>query len=955
VTFLSDGPRDAAEISRTKSDSPSLALSEGTAAHGTAGYWAALSVNDVLSALVTGADGLSAEEAGRRLTRYGPNVLPRPARRGQVREFIGNFIHLFALLLWAGAALAWLAGTPELAIAIVGVIILNGLFSFWQEYQAERAVEALEAMLPQNVTVRRGGLERSVPVSEIVPGDLLVLTEGEAVPSDARVIVAEQLRIDASSLTGESRPMPRFADPVAVGGRLDVALENLVFAGTTVVGGRAEAVAFATGAATEFGRIARLTHVQVERPSPLQRELIRITRVITFIAVAMAASFYTLGVALAGMPPASGFVFAVGIIVANVPEGLLPTLTLSLAFAVRRMAARNAIVRRLAAVETLGAASVILTDKTGTLTENEMTVREVWTLAGHFRLTGSGYDPTGAIEWVGAQQERSAGSFVQTVKIAALCCDAHLLPPDAAGGRWKAVGDPTEAAIVVSARKLGMTEATLRACPRLTELPFDPARKRMTIVHRIGADTVACVKGALGQLLPRCTSCQSGNESHALNARISDQITAAHDELASRGMRVLAVASRTLDLPDHALAGCRSEEVEQDLTFLGLIAMEDPPRPEVPAAIAACREAGIRPVMVTGDDGLTASAIARQVGMCRSAPCVVTGPELDRMGDVELDRRISDPELLFARVAPEHKLRLVAAFQRTGAVVAVTGDGVNDAPALKLADIGVAMGATGSDVAREAADMVLVDDNFASIVAAIREGRGVYDNVRKFLTYVLTSNVPEAAAFIAFAIFRVPLPLTVMQVLAIDLGTDILPALALGIEPPEQDVMRRPPRSRGERLLDRVTMARVYGWLGPLEAVLALGGYFLVLRSGGWIPGEMLGAGSPLYREVTTTMFIGIVACQVGAVFACRTRHDSTFALPLTANRVLLVGIASEIALAAAVATQPGLGSTLGFASPPSHAWLAIATFAPAVVFAEEARKAMTRRLTRRPLPVTRS
>jgi len=362
---------------------------------------------------------------------------------------------------------------------------------------------------------------------------------------------------------------------------------------------------------------------------------------------------------------------------------------------------------------------------------------------------------------------------------------------------------------------------------------------------------------------------------------------------------------------------------------------------------------GIRAVMVTGDDGLTASAIARQIGMCGSAPRVVTGPELDRMGDVELDRRISDAELLFG-VAPEHKLRLVAAFQRTGAVVAVTGDGVNDAPALKLADIGVAMGATGSDVAREAADMVLVDDNFASIVAAVREGRGVYDNVRKFLTYVLTSNVPEAAAFIAFALFGVPLPLTVMQVLAIDLGTDILPALALGIEPPERDVMLRPPRSRGERLLDRATIVRVYGWLGPIETVLALGGYFLVLQSGGWTPGEVLGAASPLYREVTTATFIGIVACQIGAVFACRTRHDSTLALPLTANRLLLLGIAFEFALAVAVATQPALGAALGFASPPSHAWLFMATFAPAVVLADEVRKAVTRRLTR-PLPPTQS
>jgi len=918
-------------------------------APGGAPYWAALPVGDALHALGTSPDGLQRDEAARRLLRYGPNLLPRPAGRGHIREFFGNFVHLFALLLWAGAALAWLAGITELAIAIVAVILVNGLFSFWQEHQAERAVEALQALLPKTAIVRRDRLEYSVPISQIVPGDVLVLTDGQAVPADARIIVAEQLRIDASSLTGESRPMPRLTEPVAANGRLNVALENLVFAGTTVVGGRGEAAVYATAGVTEYGRIARLTHVQIERPSPLQRELVRITRVITFIAVAMAGLFYALGVMLAGMPPRAGFIFAIGIIVANVPEGLLPTLTLSLAFAVRRMAARNAIVKRLAAVETLGATNVILTDKTGTLTENEMTVREVWTRQGRFNFAGVGYDPSGAVAADTESDQRGTGSLMRALTIAALCCDAHLLPPADPAGRWKIVGDPTEAAILVGARKLGITEESLRAHTRLCELPFDSVRKRMTIVHRIGADTVACVKGALGQLLPLCAKCNCADTPVPLDAAIRDEITAAHAALASRGMRVLAVASRVLDDDACATAGAwRTDEVERDLTFLGLVAIEDPPRPEVAPAIAACLQAGIRVAMVTGDDPLTATAIARQIGLCRAAPRVVTGAELDRIGDIELDHVIGQTDLLFARVAPDHKLRLVAAFQRTGAVVAVTGDGVNDAPALKLADIGVAMGATGSDVAREAADIVLADDNFASIVEAIRQGRGVYDNVRKFLTYVLTSNVPEAVAFITFALFGVPLPLTVMQVLAIDLGTDILPALALGAEPPEHDAMQRRPRSRNERLLDHATLARVYGWLGPLEAVLAIGLYFFVLRSVGWIPGTILAADSSLYRGLTSTTFLGIVACQVGALFACRSRRESAFALPLLGNRLLVTGIVVEIMLASSLATVPVLGSMLGFASPPGRAWFLLALFAPAMIFAEEVRKSLARALVPR-------
>jgi magnesium-transporting ATPase (P-type) len=943
--------------------------------------WAALPADEVQARLGTSAAGLSAAEARARLARHGPNTLPRPARRPWYLELGANFVHFFALLLWAGAGLAWLGGMPQLAWAIVAVIVINGAFSFWQEFQAERAAEALEALLPRQVTVRREGQEQVVPAAAVVPGDRLVLTEGEAVPADAWIVTAERLRVDASALTGESRPVPRSAGPVATAERTATELHNLVFAGTTIADGRGEALVFATGAATEFGRIARLTHVQDERPSPLQREIARVTRVVMVLSLSLGIGFFVVGTTLGGLPISLGFLFAIGIIVANVPEGLLPTLTLSLALGVRRMANRHALVKRLSAVEALGSATIILTDKTGTLTENEMTVREVWAGGARYRLTGIGYEPNGAAEpvspapWSPAAPAMLDGSasaalppaplgapnaspsatllagdrgrpdpLTVLLRTAALCCDAHLVPPRDDRPRWTAVGDPTEAAILVAAAKLGLDEASLRAWPRLAELPFDSTRKRMTTIQEMDGGPVACIKGAPSELFARCTSARWEGDIVPFDAALHQEAEAANDALARRGLRVLAVATRSVDAWAPGSNGWRVEDVEQDLTLLGLLAMEDPPRPEVPAALAACHRAGIRVVMVTGDDGRTAAAIGHEIGLHRGEVRIIHGSELDALDDAALDPILNAPDLVFARVAPEHKLRLVEAYQRRGDVVAVTGDGVNDAPALKRADIGVAMGATGTDVAREAADMVLVDDDFASIVAAIEEGRAVFDNVRKFITYVLVSNVAEVAPFVAFMLFHVPLPLTIMQVLAVDLGTDMLPALALGMEPPEADVMDRPPRPREERLLNLPTILRVYGWLGLIEAACGLGGYFFAQALLGWRPGEPLAASGVAFTTATTMTFAGIVAGQVGAVFACRSSHLSIFQLGWASNRALLAAVACEVLLLGALIYVPPLAAVFEL-SPlgPAH-WLLLALFPPALLACEEARKALRRR-----------
>jgi P-type Ca2+ transporter type 2C len=909
--------------------------------------WASLEPEAAIAALGSRLAGLNKAEVVERLARYGNNTLPRLQRRPWYLELAANFIHLFALLLWAGAGLAWVAGMPQLAWAIIAVILINGLFSFWQEYQAERAAEALEALLPRQVTVRRDGQPQLVPTSEIAPGDLLLLSEGEATPADARLISAERLRIDVSSLTGESRPIPRAVE--SIGAAPDagtVTLSNLVFAGTTVASGRGEAVVFATGANTEFGRIAQLTQSQDERPSPLQQELKRVTRFVTILAVAMGIALFVIGVKLGGLSPASGFLFAIGIIVANVPEGLLPTLTLALALGVKRMARRRALVKRLSAVETLGATTVILTDKTGTLTENEMTARELWANGANYQLSGTGYEPVGELSHRdGAENDPAA--VTEMLRAGALCCDAHLVSPQNDQRRWTAIGDPTEAAILAAAAKLGLSQDKLAAWPRLAELPFDSTRKRMTTIQRIDGDSVACVKGAPGEIFARCVAIRLRSGAAPFAEEWRRQAEAAHDAMARRGLRVLAVATRGVDQNSRANDGWRVEDVERELTLLGLIAMEDPPRPEVASAIAACHRAGVRVVMVTGDHGLTAAAIGSEIGLSDGDARVVTGVEIDSLDDERLEALLDTKGVIFARVTPEHKLRLVEACQRKGEVVAVTGDGVNDAPALKRADIGVAMGITGTDVAREAADMVLADDNFASIVAAIEEGRAVYDNVRKFVTYIFASNIPEIVPFIVFVLFRIPLPLTVMQILAVDLGTDLLPALALGAETPEPDVMRRPPRSHRERLLNLPTLLRAYGWLGMIEAALSLSGYFFAYWLAGWRLGASLAEVGLIYTTATTMSLAGIVACQIGNAFACRSDHQASWRLGFASNRLLLIGVAVEITLLLLLIYAPPLQSVFGLAPLGIEHWLLLAAFGPLLLVCEEGRKAVFRRFSR--------
>ena len=900
----------------------------------------------VYALLASRPEGLTGEEAAERLARFGPNALREARGRPLYRKFLAQFTHLMALLLWAGGLIGFLAGMPQLGTAVWAVNLINGAFGFWQEHKAEKAAEALRRILPQRARVRRDGTEAQVPAETLAPGDVLVLSEGDHVSADARVVEETELRVDQSTLTGEAHPVRKTCDAVPGTGLSRVELPNLVFAGTTVTAGNGVAVVSATGMGTEFGKIAGITEDILEKKSPLQREMERATRVVTAIAVGVGTVFFGLSVLAAGMNPAEGFLFALGMIVAFVPEGMLPTVTLSLAMGVQRMARRKALVKRLSAVETLGCTSVICTDKTGTLTQNEMTVREVWTPGGRHEVTGAGYDAMGSVLREGRPVTAGEDPDLAELLVAgALCNNARLLPPGGGSSGWSALGDPTEAALQVLAAKGGVdAEAAAAQAPRLREIPFDSRRKRMTTVHREGDVWTVFVKGAPVEVLRLCSRVREDGEDLPFPEEGRLRATEANDAMARSGLRVLAVASRRMAEPP---GGIGPEEVERELTLLGLVGMMDPPRPEVAEAVGKCHRAGIRIVMVTGDYGLTAESVARRIGILRGpSPRILNGVEMDRMSDGELEEALRG-EVILARVSPEHKLRAVSALQRSGHVVAVTGDGVNDAPALKKADIGVAMGLSGTDVAKEAADMVLADDNFASIVNAVEEGRAVYANIKKFLAYIFTSNTPEAVPFILFAFTggRIPLALNVMQVLSIDLGTDLVPALGLGAEPPEPGIMDRPPRKASEHAITPGLLLRAYPFLGMIQSAAAMASfYFLFWRSGYWGTWLGLPSSGSLYRTATAMTLAAVVVTQVGNLFAQRTDRASVFRAGLPANRLLWAGIAVEIALLLAIVYFPPLQRVFGTAGIPLEGWLFILPWAPALLLAEEARKAIVRR-----------
>jgi calcium-translocating P-type ATPase len=882
-----------------------------------------ISVDAALASLNSSRQGLVSAEAARRRAEYGDNRLEKIEHAPPWRRLLVQFTSFFALILWLAAALALVAqwrdpdsGLGPLAAAIVGVILINGVFSFWQEYRAERAITALAKLLPANVMVLRDGDSLQLAAEALVPGDIILLQEGDQVPADCRVIDAHGLRVNEATITGESAASDK--DAREAPGENLLASRNVVLAGTAVVAGAATVLVFATGMRTEFGRIARLAQHARTPLSPLQAEIVRLSRLVAVLACVLGIVFFAIGHAL-GFPFWQNFIFAIGIIVANVPEGLLPTVTLALAMGTQRMARRNALIRHLPAVETLGSTTVICTDKTGTLTQNRMRVKRLCFIDGEHE-----YDPICSPVDESLRRRRLFDI--------ARHCHALREVVTPAGRQWR--GDQMEVTLLEMAGAFPG-----ESWRRIDEIAFDSDRKRYSTLHETGAGTMLYCKGALETVLPLCSVVETRDGTRALTPADREQLIAAETRFAQNGMRVLAFACRRLpvDAP-RALW-------ESDLVLAGLAGLEDPVRPEVPEAVRACHGAGIKVIMVTGDHPQTALAVARQIGLVQSPQArVVTGDQLARLTDAQLQIALDAPEILFARVGATQKMVIVEALQRKNHIVAATGDGVNDAPALKRADIGIAMAVIGTDVAKEAADMILLDDNFASIVVAIEEGRAVYDNVGKFLTYILTSNIPELVPYLAYSLARIPLPLTIMQILAVDLGTDMLPALALGAEQPSAGVMQRPPRPRGERLLSWRLLARAYLFLGMLEAAAAMAAFFYVLDGGGWRYGELLAASAPLYVTATTACFAAIVAAQVVNVFLCRDDRHSVFARGRHHNPLILWGIVFELWLAAFIIYTPW-GNRI-FATAPLDAgfWLFMLPLALLMLGAEEIRKWVVRR-----------
>jgi P-type Ca2+ transporter type 2C len=869
--------------------------------------WYSVGVSEVEARLRTSsASGLSEPDAARRLAEYGPNELEATQTPPPWRLLFEQFKNVLILILLAAVVLSVALGHATEAIVISVIVLLAALLGFVQEYRAERAIEALRRMAAPTAAVLREGTERDIPARELVPGDLVLLRPGDKVPADGRLSETVNLQVEESALTGESLPVEKQTAALA-GGKLPVGdRTNTVYAGTAITYGRGRALVVATGMETEFGSIARLLQTVERAKTPMQQGLDKLGMALARIALVVVLLVVGLGL-LRGQPFLEMLLFGAALAVAVVPEALPAVITISLTLAAQRMVKRNALVRRLPATETLGSVSIICSDKTGTLTKDEMTVRKVFVAGQMLDASGAGYEPNGDYSYNGSRVEPPP-ALIETLRAAVLASDAQLVRSET-DRQWQIRGDPTEGALVVAAAKAGLHRPELiTQFPRLNEIPFTSERKRMTTLHQTtDGTTVACTKGAPEIILTRCTRQLGPSGETALDTASRDTLLAVAQELAGAALRVLAVASK---------ADATLENAEQELTFLGLIGMIDPPRPEAKAAVRTCLQAGIKPLMITGDHPLTAEAIARELGLLTDGR-VLTGPELESLDDPELDRQIETIQV-YARVSPADKLRVVTALQRQGYSVAMTGDGVNDAPALKKADIGVAMGITGTDVTKEAAEITLTDDNFASIVAAVEEGRGVFGNIKKYLMYLLSANLGEIGLLVGASLLGKPLPLSAVQILYVNLATDGLPALALAVDPPEPDLMRRPPRRRGEGIFTK-----------PVVALIATGGTWSSIATLGLFSWAL--TTERTLSEAMTMTFATLVLIEFFKAYSYRSDRHSVLARPF-ANRWLNLAILWELLLLALIVNVPFLQDAFGMSGLAATDWAIAAGVAFTIV-----------------------
>ena len=887
--------------------------------------WHSMEVDEVLQALRAEKEGLSTEEVQKRLKEYGPNELKKEKRKSAVRLFLEQFKDILIIILLIATALSMAIGEVYDAIVIIAIVIACAVLGFFEEYRAEKALEALKKMTAPTATVLRNGKEVQIQTSEVVPGDILLLYTGDKVPADARLIEAVNMKTDEAPLTGESTPVNKNVKPLPEDTPISDR-RNMVFTGTVVVYGRGKAVVTSTGMNTEFGKIAKMVQTVEEEETPLEKRMAHVGKWLGILSVAVCLFVAVFGI-IRGREILDMILWGISLAVAAVPEALPAVVTGALAVGMYRMAKENAIVRRLPAVETLGCTSIICSDKTGTMTKGEMTVERIYVNGKAVKVTGVGYEPQGDFLYEDKKLDPAKEKELQMLlKAAVLCNDSKLEKTE---GRWTVKGDPTEGALVVAAAKAGLwKEEVEKKEPRINEIPFSSERKRMTTVHESGEKKIAYMKGAPEIVLERCTKVYMNGKTRRLTSEIRKQILAINEAMAVQALRNLGFAYKELPESKTSL----SEEEEEGFVFLGIIGMIDPPREEVKDAIYMCRKAGIKVVMVTGDHKLTAVAVAKELNLIgekeNEEGRVLTGAELDKLSDEEFEK-IVENVVIYARVSPEHKVRIVKALRKKGYICAMTGDGVNDAPALKMADIGVAMGITGTEVTKEASDMVLTDDNFATIVRAVKEGREIYDNIKKYLTYLLRCNIMEILVlFIAMMFSREAesaIALTTIQILWVNLTTDGLPAIALGVDPGDPDLMERKPRNPKESIF--TTDVKIYLSAVPiLMTILLLGTYFYTLYNYNLM-------------EARTQLFTSIVLMELANAVSARSLKYTVFKVGVFKNKFLWVAILSSLAMQLAVLYIPGVQGLFDVTYPDAFDWIVAITSTLIVFFSIETGK----------------
>lgn len=876
-------------------------------------FWHTQTTEQAFAELKSQSTGLSRVEVIERTLQYGANEIQAAKRISAWEILLEQFKNILILILLGATAISLFLGHGIESIAIAVIVLFAVLLGFIQEYRAERAIEALRQMAAPTASVLRDGAEVKVPARELVPGDVIILHTGDRMPADARLLEAVNLQVEEAALTGESVPVEKHNQPLVgddpstgsgqvlpVGDR-----KNMVYAGTAATYGRGKALVVATGMQTEFGKIAQLLQTVETGKTPLQQNLDKVGTALARAAFVVVAIIVALGL-VRGQPFVEMLIFGIALAVAVVPEALPAVVTISLAIGVQKMVKRNALIRRLPAVETLGSTSVICSDKTGTLTKDEMTVRKLFAAGQLFSVSGAGYLPVGEFSVNGNAPIAPTVGLQKLLIAATLASDTRLVSDaeNKSGSEWNIKGDPTEGALVVAAAKAGLQKESLDSeYPRVQEIPFSSETKRMTTLHQTSDGLTAYAKGAPEMILDSCDWQLTADGVKPLDEVGRKRALAMAHEMAGEALRVLAISSKTSVTLETAQTG---------MTFLGMAGMIDPPRPEAKSAIAICEQAGIRPVMITGDHPVTAQAVARELGLLKTGR-VVTGAELEAMSDEQFQREVETIEV-YARVSPAHKLRVVTALQANGHIVAMTGDGVNDAPSLKKADIGIAMGITGTDVTKEAAAMMLTDDNFASIVAAVEEGRGVFDNIKKYLMYLLSSNIGEIGLMAGSVLLGLPLPLTAVQILYVNLATDGLPALALSVDPAEKDLMKRKPRNPRTGIFTR-----------PVVTLMVLGGIWSTLINLGLFTWAMNSGRS--IEEAMTMTFVSLVLIQFFKAYNFRSDRHSVLQKPF-ANKWLNLAIVWEIGLLLLIVYLPFLHEPFNTYSLPLVDWLIVLALA---------------------------